>query len=490
MDQEAADDELDLAVVLGAQAHLDIRRALLAVRQGRVRKRPGGSRPGRRPNRPRDFDLGARAIMRDYFGADGEPPVYGEDAFEERFRMPRPVFNRLFRAIHDQPGWRRTVNATGRPQAHAIQKVSAALRVLGYGEPFDRSDEYMRLSRSSIDVYTRRLTHFIIDKWESTYLRRPTAEELEHILRRNAARGLPGCIGSIDCTHWTWARCAKALAGQYKDRNGKVSVVIETVCDEDLYIWHLFVGCPGAYNDKNVLAASPLMLDINDGVWPPRTYKYTLNGRTRRLLFYAADAGYPRYSIFALPHAKPDTPKWLVYNRLQEAVGKDAERLYAVPWSRWFITKYPARYMSLPRLINTAKAVAILHDMVIEHSRHGFISQTRRDAAAAVRGAGSGGSRSGDRPGEAFTKDDVPRCDEVWGGPVTSLTDDQVRDGRGDQGPPVGTGRYMRMAEKEAKDVNGHLSLLGDLAEHVWADRGRLLAPYVRLPRSSSAALF
>jgi len=42
-----------------------------------------------------------------------------------------------------------------------------------------------------------------------------------------------------------------------------------------------------------------------------------------------------------------------------------------------------------------------------------------------------------------------------------------------------GTGSYMRMAEKEAKDVNGHLPLLGDLAEHVWADQGRLLATYV-----------
>jgi len=279
MDREAADEELDLAVLLGARAHLDVRRALLAVRQGRVRKRAGGSRPGRRPNRPRDLDLGARASMRDYFGVDGQPPAYSEDAFEERFRIPRPVFNRLFRAIHDQPGWRRSVNATGRPQAHAIHKVSAALRVMGCGEPLDRSDEYLRLSRSSIDVYTRRLTHFIIDKWQSTYLRRPTDEELEQILRGNVARGLPGCIGSIDCTHWTWARCAKALAGKYKDRNGKVSVVIETVCDEDLYIWHLFLGCPGVYNDKNVLAASPLMLDINDGVWPPRTYKYTLNGR-------------------------------------------------------------------------------------------------------------------------------------------------------------------------------------------------------------------
>jgi len=72
---------------------------------------------------------------------DGEPPVYGEDAFEECFRLPRPVFNRLFRAICNEHMWRRTVNATGRPQAHAIQNVSAALRVLGYGEPFDGADE-------------------------------------------------------------------------------------------------------------------------------------------------------------------------------------------------------------------------------------------------------------------------------------------------------------------------------------------------------------
>jgi len=100
-------------------------------------------------------------------------------------------------------------------------------------------------------------------------------------------------MGSIDCTHWTRAKCPKALAGQYKDRNGKISIVIVTVCDEDLYIWHLFVGCPGAYNDTNVLAASPLMLDVNDGTWPPGIYMYTQNGRSRRLLFYAADQGYP-----------------------------------------------------------------------------------------------------------------------------------------------------------------------------------------------------
>ena len=71
-------DDLDVAVVLGYGAGLRIRRALLTVR-GRVEKLPfGGSRPGRRPNRDRNFDLGAQSIMRDYFGVGGEPPVYSE----------------------------------------------------------------------------------------------------------------------------------------------------------------------------------------------------------------------------------------------------------------------------------------------------------------------------------------------------------------------------------------------------------------------------
>jgi len=89
MDREAADDELDSVVFLGARAHLEVRRALQAVHHGRVRNRAECSRPGRRHSRPRDFDLGARANMRDYFGVDGQPPVYGADAFDERFRMPR-----------------------------------------------------------------------------------------------------------------------------------------------------------------------------------------------------------------------------------------------------------------------------------------------------------------------------------------------------------------------------------------------------------------
>ena len=72
------------------------------------------------------------------------------------------------------------------------------------------------------------------------------------------------------------------------------------------------------------------------------------------IAFLRGRPGLPRYAIFAQPYSNPVIPRRLVYNRLQEAVRKNAERLYAVRWSRWIITKYPVRYMTLPRLINTA----------------------------------------------------------------------------------------------------------------------------------------
>jgi len=84
----------------------------------------------------------------------------------------------------------------------------------------------------------REFMRFILDKFGSSYWRPPTHEELQRILTRNAERGMPGCMGSLECSHWKWRNCPKAFAGMYQNRHGKHSVVMETVCDEDLSIWH------------------------------------------------------------------------------------------------------------------------------------------------------------------------------------------------------------------------------------------------------------
>ena len=128
--------------------------------------------------------------------------------------MPRSVFMSIYEAIRYLPFWRQRINATGRLQAHALQKLVTAFRVLAYGESYDRADEYVRLSKSTIEVATKKLIECFVEEWEPDYLRPPNANEYEQILERNAARGMPGCIGRLDCSHWEWAACPKRLAGQ------------------------------------------------------------------------------------------------------------------------------------------------------------------------------------------------------------------------------------------------------------------------------------
>lgn len=155
---------------------------------------------------------------------------------------------RIYRGIKDRPWWRQSVNATGHLQSHPLQKLVSAFRVLAYGEATDRSDEYVRLFSSTVEIAVKKLVEYLVSEYGPVYLRHPNDAELDTIMKRNAERGMPGCIGSLDCSQWEWKNCPKGRAGINQNRKYKRSVVIETVGDEDVYIWHLFVVCPGSMN--------------------------------------------------------------------------------------------------------------------------------------------------------------------------------------------------------------------------------------------------
>jgi len=109
----------------------------------------------------------------------------------------------------------------------------------------------VRLSRSTVAQATKPLLGFIVRGRGPTYLRRTNNLNLKKMMERNADRGIPGSMGSLHCTHWEWHQCPTGMASAYQSRKGSRGVVVEAVCDEDSWIWHLFVGAPGSLNDIN-----------------------------------------------------------------------------------------------------------------------------------------------------------------------------------------------------------------------------------------------
>ena len=197
--------------------------------------------------------MGLHCIVRDYFGVDGLPPIYSTDQFERRSRVPRAVFLRIFNALKDRPFWKQRINATGQLQAHPLRKVVGAFRVLAYGECPDRGDEYVRLLRTKIGKATKLLIEYVVDELRPAYLRPPNQNEVEQILARNVLRGMPGCLGSLDCSHWEWAGCPKGRAGTFQDGNGKRVIVLEAICERTCGFTMFFSGAPRSLNGFNVL---------------------------------------------------------------------------------------------------------------------------------------------------------------------------------------------------------------------------------------------
>ncbi|ETV64690.1 hypothetical protein H257_18468 [Aphanomyces astaci] len=263
--------------------------------------RPKGSTANRQPNLPRDSEAAHARIYRDYFGPN---PIYGEAKFRRRFRMARPLFERIMDgvAMRDEYFLQRD-DATGKHGLSPLQKCVAALRMLCYGLAADAVDEYVKIGES---------TALMSFKLSSTNLGQRTNASLLQwtcnvAITLNAERGFPGMFGSLDCTHLQWAKCPVAFQGQYQDRRGDKSIIMEAVAGPDLWVWHSYIGLPGSNNDINVLDRSPLIEKIIGGVAPHCSY--VVNGHAYTMSYLLVDGIYPNWPTFMKTIAQPQGEK-------------------------------------------------------------------------------------------------------------------------------------------------------------------------------------
>jgi len=304
-------------------------------------------------------------------------------------------------------------------------------------------------------------------------------------------------MGSLECTHWEWHQCQTGMAGAYQSWKGSRGVVVEAVCDEDLRIEHLFLGAFESLNDINVLNQSPLYVGVTAGRWPPQGVTFSVNGITRTLRYYLVDGIYPRYAFLVSPHPMPMTEEAKTFNRLQEAIRKEVERLFSVRTKRFHIALHPGRYRSMKQMITTYKTVRTLHNMCVESCRDGLLSR-RRGAAGTNNGEGAGSEGEGPAGADAAAagahdgKDgggDDGGAAAAWGPAPSGGGAAGPADAVGAANPPPAlnavvqppTGCMVAVLDAlgETRNPTEHEELRADLTAHVWSDHVELLAASV-----------
>nr|XP_043639335.1 uncharacterized protein LOC122610407 [Erigeron canadensis] len=175
-------------------------------------------------------------LMHDYFV---ENPKFGPIWFRERFRMSQRLFLKIVTDIEQRfVYFQKRVDRSGRKSSAAIQKCTSAVEQLGTGNPPDNFDDNLcmapRISRESLDHFCSA----VIELYRDKYLRRPTSHDVARLYEAHERRHkIPGLLGSLDCTHFVWRNCAKALKGQYKRGDHPYpTVTLEVVASQDLGI--------------------------------------------------------------------------------------------------------------------------------------------------------------------------------------------------------------------------------------------------------------
>ncbi|XP_061993884.1 uncharacterized protein LOC133711808 [Rosa rugosa] len=362
---------------------------------------------GRAPNEERLREERGKGMLADYFV---DRPVFKDPVFRTRYRMSLNLFKHISTDLcqYDRYFVQRS-DATGKVGLLPKQKMTAALRMLAYGAGADQCAEYCRMAKSTSVAAFQHFTRGIVDLYSAEYLRAPTAADLRRLLAKAERRGFPGMIRSIDCMHWQWKNCPTGWAGEYSGRKQIPTIILEAVASYDTWIWHAFFGMPGACNDLNVLAKSPLFDELTAGRAPLIQFQE------------------------------------IEFAKAQEGYRKDVERCFGILQSRFGIVRGAARGWHKEDLRYIMLTCIILHNMIVENER----------------------PEDNDDELESDDEEDNnmrPRIAEVWEGPTDRDFDPVGRDAHHMNGF---MDRYQQI-----RSEHSHSNLQEDLIQHFWEFQG------------------
>ncbi|RLN34264.1 putative nuclease HARBI1 [Panicum miliaceum] len=314
----------------------------------------------------RNHEQGHERLVADFFS---ENPICNDQLFRIRYRMRRPLFLRIVRALGEwSPYFTRRRDGFYRQGLSPLQKCTAAIRMLARGSPADAVDEYVQIGESTAMECLERFAEGLIDQFGGEYLRCPTSADMQHLLQIGEECGFPGMLGSIGCMHWEWDDCPpKWMCRLNHSDYGAATMFLEAVASQDLWIWHGFFGVVGSNSDIIMLNQSLFFTEVLKGQAP--RVQFSINKRQYDMGYYLADGIYPEWTAFVKTIPHPQTEKERLFAQYQEEARKGTQRAFGVLRSRFPIVCGPVRFFQRATLGKIIQACIILHNMTIEDEK-------------------------------------------------------------------------------------------------------------------------
>jgi len=86
----------------------------------------------------------------------------------------------------------------------------------------------------------------------------PSMKEKGCAMKTMEWHGFPGGSASWDCKQFNWKNFPVCMAGQHRNHHGWKGLILEAICNPDLYIWYFF-GQPGYMSDINIKNKSSIV---------------------------------------------------------------------------------------------------------------------------------------------------------------------------------------------------------------------------------------
>lgn len=257
-------------------------------------------------------------------------------------------------------------DAANKEGASTDLKLFAAFLMLTDGRSAASLVQQTRMSEPQVMQCMKRFVKCVVVELKEEWLRLPTNDEVMDIEERYRKLGFPGCLGAVDCAGWAWDMCPVGEQGMYKGKDKKPTLRMEVWCDDNLHIWSLNFGIPGAKNDRTIMDHSPFFRSLRLGKWPSVRPVLCIAGHMLMHFYFLVDGIYPRFSIFAVPIADPRTAKEKRYAARHNSARKAVERVFGVLFRQFRILYEPCRLWYVDEIADVMTACVILHNMIAD----------------------------------------------------------------------------------------------------------------------------